>query len=228
VPHPGVLICIIVLIVVGPIGSILAALRFWPDFATPADHWALLGAVFAGGAVWEGALAGIIAIAAFWLASERPALSIGLAAKAGLDRSDISDPLLDLTVSVRLNNASPFSGRSPAVRLHTYGLKLDSDRVAGVGHYMGSAELGWLRVEPTLEGAGYAFLWRGGAGDVVHGPNWPYDIPPLQLAHPGYTASDVIRFHVDAVVEGDRAQLEYTAPTSPSQPTRQQRASAGR
>jgi hypothetical protein len=58
VPHPGVLICIIVLIVVGPIGSILAALRFWPDFATPADHWALLGAVFAGGAVWEGALAG--------------------------------------------------------------------------------------------------------------------------------------------------------------------------
>jgi hypothetical protein len=190
---------------------------------------AALGAIFAGGGLWVAIVAGVVAVVAYALASERPNLRIELR----IPHSDPDQPVLcfdpeerayvrllqfdQLLVRVRLHNASDFSARNPAVRVETIGLEWRREEVhtLEMDPPPGYPREGWEPVEPTQPGATAAYQWDGGPNASIHGPNWFRDVPALPLY--GFVGVVGARhaLHVEAVAEGDRVEREYVLGTLP-------------
>src|SRR5437016_5815920 len=96
---------------------------------------AALGAIFAAGGLWVAIVAGVVAVLAYALASERPNLRVELR----MPHSEPDRPVLcfdpeerayvkllqfdQLLVRIRLHNASYFSVRNPAVMVELIGLE---------------------------------------------------------------------------------------------------------
>src|SRR6266487_3672712 len=124
---------------------------------------AALGAIFAAGALWVAIVAGVVAVLADALASERPHLRVELR----MPHSEPDRPTLcfdpdegayvkllpfdQLLVRIRLHNASDFSARNPAVRLELIGLEWRREEIHALemDPPPGYARDGWEGVEPT-------------------------------------------------------------------------------
>jgi hypothetical protein len=217
------LVGFVVALVAGLVGCGALAIATWTGSWEVDRRLAALAAIFAGGAVWVAIVAGIVAVVAYALASERPSLRIELR----MPHSQPDTPVLcfdpeerayvkllkfdQLTVRIRLHNTSDFSARNPAVRVETIGLewRREEAQTLDMDPPPGYPRDGWEAVEPTHPDATAAYQWDGGLNNSIHGPNWFRDLPSLPLYGFAGVAGARHVLHVEAVAEGDRTDRDY-------------------
>jgi hypothetical protein len=173
------------------IGTALYAWWAWswyPDFDKQVEAVTM---VLTGAALLVAVLAGTVAIAAYWLAIQRPKLEL-----------DVSFGHADtFEIRVRLWNRNSYSARNPAVRMEFFGLQP-----------VASGHVNWLTVPVTQSGAVGAIQWDGGADLSIHGPDWFRDLPPFNLGPPRVLAGAKPTLYVEAVADGHRTHTTVSIP----------------
>jgi hypothetical protein len=200
-------------LVVGVGLCVLAAAHIWWGDWNLDRRLAAEAAVAGLGALYVTAVAGIIALIAYGLASRRPVLAIELRPRPweaaaqptliidGDSRATIlTYPRPPVDIAVRLVNWGSFSARNPAVRLELQGLtsvlKPDHDT------------LGWQQVPPIHFMTGLAWLWNGGVDTAIHGHGWLHDLPRFRLAR-AVVLGESASLNIKAVADGDSHEETY-------------------
>jgi hypothetical protein len=198
----------------------IVARHIWLSTWSLADRLAGLSALFAGAALYVAALGGIIALAAYGLASKRPAVRTELRYRGSALEVPIF-PVSEATSSfvsfvegdhlewiLRIYNKSTFPARNPAVRVQLSGFAW-TPSVSGHPQ-VGSRHGLWHVIEPDRKSAQYAFIWMAEPGETIHGPHWFRDLPPLDLRGVAGMSGHRMQVHVAVVAEGARTDRDYT------------------
>lgn len=173
------------------IATIRLGLWAWGSSKDFSVQIAALAMVFTGAGLAIAVLAGIVALAAYWLAIQRPKLGVEISFPNGEG----------VTIQVRLWNRNSYSARNPAVRIEFFGLQP-----------VHSGAFAWPEVPVTQEGAVGAIQWDGGADYSIHGPDWFRDLPPFQLGAPRVLPVAQPSIYVEAVADGHRTHATADIP----------------
>ncbi len=188
----------------GLIGSLVVVIAFsgaiWASHGF-GDRAAAIGAAAAVATLFDAAIAGAVAVAAYYQSTQKPDLQVllGLVSDPwlqALPTSASNAPVFTVQrsratydqfqVRLALRNLATYSARNPAVRI-----KLE-EGVAPV------TTGGWVG-----EPGGEATQWDGGANQAVHG-TWQRALPVLELTARGPARDEPYYMTVEVVAEGFR------------------------
>lgn len=202
----------------GVLATVVVAVVDWRSGWTQPDRIATLGAIFAASAVYIALVAGVIALVAYVVASERPNLRIELLfTYSEPDKPELFfDPTFQpyrlgsggqLQFIIRLHNDSQYSARSPAVRVELFNIGPPGLQIGGQSGSLPP----WGTAAPTSDEVvgGFGVVWLAGANVTVHGPDWYIDLPPLSLANSELIEGVNPRLAISAVAEGDSKSRDY-------------------
>jgi len=204
-----VLASMLAALIAGAVITVAAAAWAWgwsSDFDT---EIAAATMVFTAAAVGIALLAGLVAVAAFWQAIQRPSLLLQVEVAAGNRAFEPGQRLpgggpppmlatqVGFIVQVRLGNRSNYSGRNPSVRLTFHDF-------TGLVPELEANKGGWAMM-PSSRAGEMTFQWDGGSDLSIHGPNWFRDLPPFGVRDSTVKAGDAPRMTIEAVTDGGRA-----------------------